>query len=244
MIRRWLLRIAVLGILVAAFASAYLFWFRDSSLVAVDQVRVEGVTQEAAEGPRIREALVAAGREMTTLNVDLRRLHEAVSDYPEVARVEADADFPDSLTVRVHLRRPVARVGEGGEAVGVAADGVILPAASVADRPLPALALPKPPARGRIAGPMLDQVRLLAEAPEEMLAVSDSIRRSEEHGPVVTLVSGIELRFGDASRAADKWRAAVAVLGDPDLELLDYVDLSSPGRPATGGTQHALPALP
>ena len=61
---------------------------------------------------------------------------------------------------------------------------------------------------------------------------------------MVTLVSGIELRFGDASRAADKWRAAVAVLGDPDLELLDYVDLSSPGRPATGGTQHALPALP
>lgn len=241
--RRWL-QIGLGLALVIALAAAYLFWFRDSSLVAVNQVKVEGVGAEVAEGEAIRGALVAAGKEMTTLNVDLPRLRQAVAKYPEVAGVEADANFPDSLTVTVTLRRPVGRIGSGSDAVGVAADGVILPPTSVAERDLPSLPLADPPDSGRIKGPVFTQVRVLAAAPPELLAVADSIARSDDYGPVVTLVSGIELRFGDNSRLPEKWRAAVAVLSDPELQLLDYVDLSSPGRPAVGGTGHSLPALP
>lgn len=241
--RLWI-RIAAAVMLVVAFAAAYFFWFRDSSLVAIEQVRVEGVSAEAAEGRQIREALVAAGREMTTLNVDLERLREAVAPFPEAAEIEADAGFPDSLTVRVRLRRPVAQIGEGDEAVGVAGDGVILPGAALGDRPLPKLPLTEPPSAARVGGPVLEQVRVLAAAAPELLAVSDSIARSDDHGPVVTLTSGIELRFGDGSRAEEKWRAAVSVLSDPQLEMLDYVDLSAPGRPATGGVGHVLPPLP
>lgn len=242
--RRRLFQIGVGLALIVAFAAAYIFWFRDSSLVAVEQVKVEGVSDAVVDGPAIRQALVTAGRQMTTLNVDLPRLRQAVADYPEVADVEAEAHFPDNLTVKVSLRRPVARIGEGSQAVGVAADGVILPAPTVADRALPTLPIPAPPSSGRVGGPVLGQVQVLAAAPVEMLAVSASIKRSEDHGPVVTLTSGIELRFGDSSRLEDKWQAALAVLGDPELELLDYVDLSSPGRPAVGGTGHSLPAMP
>ena len=36
-----------------------------------------------------------------------------------------------------------------------------------------------------------------------------------ESGVDVELRSGIELRFGDASRAIEKWKAAAAVLADP-----------------------------
>lgn len=241
---RQLLRIGVGLALVVALAAAYTFWFRDSSLVAVDQVKVEGVGNDVAEGEAIRQALVAAGRQMTTLNVDLPSLRQAVADYPEVADVEADTGFPDSLTVRVVLRRPVARIGEGSDAVGVAADGVVLPAAVIADLVLPSLPLSEPPDSDRVGGPVLTQVRVLAAAPEEMLAVTDSIARSDDYGPIVTLTSGIELRFGDSSRLAEKWQAAVAVLNDPELELLDYVDLSSPGRPAVGGAGHSLPTVP
>lgn len=244
MIARVTLRIAVAALLVAAFVAAYFFWFRDSSLVAVDQVKVEGVPEATAEGPAIREALVAAGREMTTLNLDRARLREAVASFPEVRSLEADTGFPDSLTVTVSIRQPVAKIAGADKEVGVAGDGVILPSASVTDRPLPLLPVSEPPKSGQVAGPVLDQVRVLAGAPPEMLAVSAAISRSDEHGPVVTLVSGVELRFGDASRVKEKWRSAVAVLNDPGLELLDYVDLSSPGRPATGGTAHSLPPLP
>src|SRR5690606_6355072 len=157
-------------------------WFRDSSLVAVDQVKVEGVSGEVADGDAIRQALVAAGRQMTTLNVDLPRLRQAVAEYPEVADVEAEASFPDSLTVNVTLRRPVARSGEGSDAAGVASDGVILPAAAVAEKDLPSLPLPEPPKSGRIGGPVMTQVRVLAAAPPELLAVADSIVRSDDYG--------------------------------------------------------------
>ena len=38
--------------------------------------------------------------------------------------------------------------------------------------------------------------------------------------------------------------AAAAVLADPEVEALDYVDLQSPGHPALGGEGHLLPPLP
>jgi len=64
-----------------------------------------------------------------------------------------------------------------------------------------------------------------------------------ESGVDVELRGGIELRFGDASRAGEKWEAASAVLADPSIEALDYVDLHAPGRPAVGGSGHALPPV-
>jgi hypothetical protein len=60
----------------------------------------------------------------------------------------------------------------------------------------------------------------------------------------VKLRSGIELRFGDASQAALKWKAAAAVLADPTIEALDYVDLNAPAHPAIGGSGHTLPPAP
>jgi hypothetical protein len=62
-------------------------------------------------------------------------------------------------------------------------------------------------------------------------------------GVGVRLAAGVELRFGDAASAAAKWRAAAAVLSDPGLGPLDYVDLSIPSRPAVGGAGHSPPPL-
>jgi hypothetical protein len=57
----------------------------------------------------------------------------------------------------------------------------------------------------------------------------------------VNLHSGIELRFGSASRAAEKWRSAAAILADPSVTDIGYVDLHSPTHAATGGSGHSLP---
>ena len=56
---------------------------------------------------------------------------------------------------------------------------------------------------------------------------------------VVELTGGISLRFGDASRAGDKWAAAARILADPSISALDYIDLRVADRPAVGG---AFPA--
>jgi hypothetical protein len=137
--------------------------------------------------------------------------------------------------------RAVATIGAGEEAVGVGADGTILrwlpPSTLVA---LPQLPLASAPEKRQLAGPLRRQVRVLAAAPP-VLRPHLAGSYYGESGIDVELRSGIELRFGSASQAARKWRAAAAVLADPSVSALDYVDLHAPSRPAIGGSGHTLP---
>lgn len=140
--------------------------------------------------------------------------------------------------------RPVAVVGSGSDARAVAADGAILAWFPVSEEAgLPALPLETPPQGGRVRGPVLEQVRVLAATPP---GLSPYVERSYfgESGVDVMLVSGIELRFGDAVQAARKWRAAAAILADPTVTTLDYVNLHSPAHASVGGSGHTLPPLP
>jgi hypothetical protein len=137
-----------------------------------------------------------------------------------------------------------ATIGSGEDAVAVTADGAVLAWLPLPDEPeLPELPLSAPPRGGRLAGPALQQARVLGTAPA---ALRPLLTRSfyGESGVDVETTAGIELRFGDASQAARKWKVAAAVLADPTLEALDYVDLHSPARPAIGGSGHTLPPPP
>lgn len=140
--------------------------------------------------------------------------------------------------------RPVATIGAGEEGAAVAADGTILRWLPLpADASLPELPLATPPAKRRLGGTLLEQVRVLAAAPAALRPHLASSYYGES-GVDVELRSGIELRFGSASQAARKWRAAAAVLADPSVSVLDYVDLHAPSRPAIGGAGHTLPPAP
>jgi len=149
-------------------------------------------------------------------------------------------------TVAPHLvsSRVVAAIGEGDGAIAVAEDGTVLTWFPPGDEVhLPQLPIDAAPKGARVQGPVLEQVRVLAAAPPALrpyLAAS----RFGESGVDVELSSGIELRFGNAAGAARKWRAAAAVLADPSLTALDYVDLHAPAHPAIGGSGHTLPPPP
>jgi hypothetical protein len=108
---------------------------------------------------------------------------------------------------------------------------------------LPQLPLESPPKSGRLAGPALEQVEVLAATPP---ALGPYVEGSHfgESGVAVDLTSGVELLFGPASQASRKWRAVAAVLADPSVEALDYVNVVAPSRPATGGSGHTLPPPP
>ncbi|MGB7587854.1 MAG: cell division protein FtsQ/DivIB [Solirubrobacterales bacterium] len=142
-----------------------------------------------------------------------------------------------------HLRlpQPAATIGSGPYAIGVSANGAILawlPAPK--EGSLPRLPVSTPPEGSRLRGTLLEQARVLGAAPPILRPCIDSSYYGES-GVDVRLRSGIELRFGDASRAAEKWRAAATVLADPSVTALDYVDLYAPGHPALGGSGHTLP---
>jgi hypothetical protein len=135
-------------------------------------------------------------------------------------------------------------IGEGDDAVVVDGRGQVLSwFESPVELELPRLPLDEPPPRGGVKGPMLLQARILAATPAALRPYVEGSRYSET-GVVVELEAGIELRFGDASQAARKWKAAAAVLASEEIEALDYVDLHAPGSPAVDGESVLLPPLP
>jgi cell division septal protein FtsQ len=150
----------------------------------------------------------------------------------------------NSVEPRLVSSEPVAVIGSGSEAVAVAADGTVLTWLSLSeDAKLPSLPLGSAPKGPRVQGPVLEQVRVLAAAPAALRPYIEGSYFGES-GVDVNLSSGIELRFGDSTQIARKWRSAAAVLADPSVTALDYVDLHAPARPAIRGSGHTLPPPP
>lgn len=228
---RRLRRMLIAGAILALVALAgYFLWLRDSSLVAIESVIVTG-----AEGdPAVEAALAAAAEEMTTLHVDEEALAAAVAEEPAVLSISTSRDFPNGLAIEVDLRRPVGFIAADGGSI-VAGDGVVLETGADQPAGVPSVEARDGAVEGeRVGGEALALSKVLAGAPEVLLAEAGSAEVSADHGPVVEVGPGIELRFGDPSQAELKWAAAAAVLADPSLESAAYIDLSVPERPVTG----------
>ncbi len=223
--RRVLVVLAVCLVLAAGFQ----FWLRDSPLVAVEQVKVTGLTTKDA--PRVRAALASAAHTMTTLHVDHAKLEEAIAAYPVVRALEVNADFPHRLEIRVVEHRPAALVG----GLPVAGDGTIL-------RGLPVEgSLPRIEARGKLDGDRLSDpgalhaARVAGAAPAPLRGRLERIDLRADEGIVVELRDGPELFFGDARHVRAKWIAAVRILADSEAAGASYIDVRLPGRAAAGG---------
>ena len=133
-------------------AAGFQFWLRDSTLVAVEQVKVTGLTTKDAS--RVRAALVSAAHTMTTLHVDQAELEDAIAAYPVVRALHVQADFPHRLDIRVIEHRPAAIVG----GMPVAGDGTILRGLPVEGR------LPEIELRGKLDGDRLSDPATLHAA--------------------------------------------------------------------------------
>jgi Cell division protein FtsQ len=149
-----------------------------------------------------------------------------------------------TVTAQLVSSRAVAAIGSGSDAVAVAADGsalLWLPAPE--EGALPQLPLESVPKGGRVRGTALEQVHVLAATPADLRPYVEGSYYGES-GVDVTLTSGVELRFGNETQAARKWKAAAAVLASPSVTALDYVDLHAPSHLSIGGSGHALPPPP
>lgn len=150
----------------------------------------------------------------------------------------------DTADPTVIVPRLAAAIGEGQGAIGVAGNGSLVRWLPLPQDPaLPRLSLEAPPKGGQVKGPALEQVQVLAEVPD---ALRPYVARSRfgASGVSVELTTGIQLLFGDRAQARRKWQAAAAVLADPEITSLDYVDLRAPSRASWGGEEHELPPAP
>jgi cell division protein FtsQ len=229
----WRRRAILLVVAAGALAAGYFGWFRDSSLVAVQDVRVEGA--QGADRGQIVAALTEAAKGMTTLHVQSDRLETAVRPFPAVASVSADPSFPHALTVHVTERQPTLVVRSGDRQVPAAADGSLLPGVQTQGG-LPAVPVDSIPQSARLTGDALQEALAVGAAPAPLRPLIDKVAMDSDYGVVVMLHGGIELRFGTGQRAPAKWTAATAILADDSVTGFSYLDLRVPERPAVGGT--------
>ena len=211
--------------------AGYMLWFRNLPLFSIDEVTVSGATTNA---PAIKDAVEQVAGDMTTLHLKDDELRDVVAHFPTVASVGATTSFPHTLHVTVTERLPVAFIKVGDHRTAISADGYLLLGASF-DRK----ALPRIDGTGtggvRLDGDAADQAAILGAAPARLREHIDGSTWSDaDGGVVVDLDSGPDLRFGDGSRAQDKWMAAVAVLSSSEHGSPSYLDVSVPDRPVSG----------
>jgi cell division protein FtsQ len=227
--RRLVLAAAVALVL----GSLYHFWLRDSSLVAVNDVTVTGLTTK--EGPRIRAMFEAVAEDMTTLHVRTEELEEAARAFPVVGSIHVEPDFPHGLRIEVEERPAAALVSVDGVPLPVAGDGTVLRGLRPPEG-LPLLRMEKPATDGRVTDPQTLRALLIAgAAPAGFAQRIDRVGEGPEQGIVVELEDGPEVIFGDADYAIEKWTAAVRVLADADAAGATYIDVRLPERPVAGG---------
>jgi cell division protein FtsQ len=200
-----------------------------SPLLDVDQVTVRGASRldqeeiEAAAGVHVGDAL---------LWMDPGAAVEGIEALPYVRSATAAREWPDAVRITVRERAPVAWVdAPGGKKAVVDRTGRVL---EEVDTPpgLPQLVGVRvvPPAGGtidaagaaRVAGGLEGLARLATQSVE-----------ATDHGVVVHLVRGAEIRMGPPTQVAVKLRAAFAVLAASEGHPLTYVDVSTPIIPVT-----------
>jgi cell division protein FtsQ len=239
----WRRRLTLVLALLIALASAYWFWFRDSSFARVHDVYVTGV--DGPQARQIRSALEQAGLDMTTLHVRADDLRSAVAEYPVVRSIAAEGSFPHKLTIDVDLNLPVAVLQTPSGSKPVAADGLLLSGVPMTN--LPVLTTKAMLTEKRVTGGRaFDLVRVVALAPEPLRTRIKSVSFRAGVGLVAQVRSGPELRFGDTTRLPAKWMAAARVLAAAAARGASYIDVRLPERPAAGGlpTTSLIPLAP
>jgi cell division protein FtsQ len=224
-------RVLATAAAVVAVAALGWFWLRDSSLVAVDDVTVTGVS--GPDAGRVRAVLEDAARDMTTLHVSEGDLHNAVAAYPQVKALHVTTDFPHGLEISVVEHNPVAVIVADGKRVPVSGDGHLLRSVQPGD--IATVQMSNVPGGDRLTDAK-------ANAAVEMLAAAPSALRSRianawtgSHGLSARLSRGPLLYFGTTERLPAKWAAITRVLEAPEAAGALYLDVRIPERTAAGG---------
>ncbi len=225
-------RILLGALALAVLWATYMLWIRNLPWFAIDEVTITGATTNERQ---IKQAVEQAAQDMTTLHLNDDELRSAVARFPTVASMGASTSFPHTLHVTVTERLPVAFIKVGSQRTPVSADGYLLRGASFNPKDLPRIEGVAPQG-ARLQGDAAAQAAILGATP---LPIRDRVTSSswddQEGGVVLSLDGGPDLRFGDGSRARDKWTAAMAVLSSPEHGSPSYLDVSVPDRPVSGG---------
>jgi cell division protein FtsQ len=229
-------RIAAVIAAVLVLAGGVWLWLRDSSLVAVKHVTVTGAS--GPDAARIRSALDAAARNMTTLDVHMDTLNTVVEPFPVVKGLDVSTQFPHGMRIRVIEEVPVGAITFDGRRIAVAADDTLLHDVR-ASPTLASIPMRVAPGGTRVSGATGQAVRVLSAAPAQLRSHVSEVTSTSTAGLVAQLRHGPSIYFGNDEHLRQKWAAAAAVLADSGSVGALYIDVTDPNRPAAGSNASA-----
>lgn len=217
---KWALRLAGLGLLIAA-----VIWSKEKTTALLQDVAGLRLAKVSVEGNHylmedeiVKAAGLPEGENMFKL--DLTQAAERVKKLDWVGRVFVERRLPSSILISVRERKPVALL-DNGNLYGVDGEGRVLPSSAALlreDLPLVSGASLKTDAVGMITmaetlKPALDFFAFLKRKDEVMAQDVSEVNLSEPGSLKVTFIDGIQAAFNPPVTETDLRRMA-QVLSD------------------------------
>lgn len=234
--RRYLIRGLVLAALAAAAVGGWVFVH--SSLLSARVIHVTG----ASLGPRQRASVLTISGLSThppLIDVDPGRVSARIQRLPWAGAVSVTRDWPDGVTVAVHVRKPVAamRRSQGGFALVDRSGRVLGHVPSASPNVVPLQAPVGPVAVGRWVPPAASPgLTVAASLPPALVGQVASVVVEQQGQVNLQLTSPLTVQLGTASELHQKYEDAASILASATLQAGDVVDVSVPASPAVSSS--------
>ena len=219
--RRWLTwKYVLLVVLLVALlvCGAWLFWF--SSYLAVRTVEVSGAE-------RLGEAEVRAAADVPDgeplARVDLATVQARVQALADVRAAEVTRTWPDTVTITLEERTPVAVVEIGGTLRALDTDGVVFGQYKSPPEGLPRVQTPADTGRDAL----LEAAGVVSALPVDLTRRVDHVEVATVDQISLELRDGRTVVWGSAEESEAKAEVLTALLEQPGSTY----DVSVPGQP-------------
>jgi len=230
--RRFVKYIALVLTVAVGLTGCYLL-LRESSLVAVDEVEIVGLS--GPQSKQVKARLREAATGMTTLSYSKEELLSSIDDFPQIADLKVKSKLLHRLDITVVQRRVVALLVSNGVETPISFDGTLLKSSSKVSQSLPVVKTNELPKDGQIKDKkVLSALKVIEAAPREFISRIRQVTNGRR-GLTAEFRSGQKIYFGSDAELKEKWQSAVSVLATEEAKGASYVDVQVPDRPAVGG---------
>ncbi len=233
---RWTWRWLPALLLAAALVAGLVFWLSQSSLLAIEEIEVEGTIVVPDEEVVAATAPYLLGRSLVSLSYD--EAAAALADRPFIESVSFDRRPPHTICIRVRERRPVLVFNDvSGRYFIVSDEGFVIASRQGPDPDLPLLTVAGACAVEAGAptdcGELLTGVAFVADIPAEFNHRFTEVSVAGEDIRAVT-AGGTRVVFGSLEQYQLKFevlRQLLARTAQPGVKTT--IDVSVPERPVT-----------
>lgn len=210
-----------------------IFFFLQSSFFRVKNIEVTGLKQLKKEQV---VALSGLAPGVNIFRADLRQAQSKIALNPMVGDVQITRKLPRTILVNITERKPLAIIPDKGSFIIVGDGGYVLARVkNLSSVNLPMLTGLKTAGAnpGKIIADEKIQIALkyLLTMSLNLRAAVSEINLTDVNNIRIYTIDGVEVRFGDDTRIADKIKLYGEVIGQNYKNKILYIDISYKGSP-------------